>query len=63
MKISPQEAADRVGVSRRTILDWLRKGKIPYVKLTPKVIRIDSEDIDRLMSGENTGIDRTTNVC
>ncbi len=33
--------AVRLGIQPRTILSWARSGRIPSVRVTPKVIRFD----------------------
>jgi excisionase family DNA binding protein len=39
--LTAEQLARRLGVKARTVKAWLRAGKIPAAKLTPKVIRYD----------------------
>lgn len=46
--LSPQEAAEYLGVSRATIYRWVKGGKLTIHKMG-KVARIKKQDLDRLM--------------
>ena len=35
----------RIGVSPETIRSWAREGRIPCIRITPKVIRFDWEAV------------------
>ncbi|HEY3297760.1 MAG TPA: helix-turn-helix domain-containing protein [Armatimonadota bacterium] len=48
--LSPQQAADRVGVSKRTIQRWMQSGKLKAVKLTARTARIAREQIDEIVN-------------
>lgn len=45
--ISPSEAAERMGVSRVTIHNWIKKGLLPATRFGPRV-RIDPADLEKL---------------
>jgi excisionase family DNA binding protein len=47
-KISLHDAALRVGVSDRTIRRWIAQGLLPAERLGPKLIRVNTVDLDRL---------------
>lgn len=41
--ISAKDLADRLGLDRDTILVWHRRGYIPALRLTKKLIRFDPD--------------------
>jgi excisionase family DNA binding protein len=43
--LTPEQVADRLQMSRLTILHWLRTGKLPSVRLS-KLSRIRQEDLE-----------------
>lgn len=45
--ISAELLASQLGVTPRTVRDWARKGKIPCVRISPKVIRFNPEAVLR----------------
>ncbi len=50
------EAADRLNISRSTMLRWLKAGKIPSAKLG-RGWRIDPDDLDRFIdAGKRQGL-------
>lgn len=46
--ISITQAAALLGVSTRTIRRWIAAGELPATRIGPKLLRIHTEDIDRL---------------
>ncbi len=52
--MSPQEVAERLGVSKETVLRLLRSGKLPAVKLGWRTWRIKRDDLDRFMNTDRT---------
>lgn len=46
--LSTTEAAKRLGVGMRTIQLWLRQGRLPGVKLGPRIWRIRESDVLRI---------------
>ncbi|MBP1934867.1 helix-turn-helix domain-containing protein [Ammoniphilus resinae] len=52
---SPEEAADTLGVSPKTIREWLRKGNLPGVK-TGRLWRIREEDLQSFTQPQTTKI-------
>lgn len=43
--LTPEEVADLLRVSRRTVYNWLRSGQLPAIRIG-KVWRVRREDID-----------------
>ena len=43
--LTATELADRLRVKPSTVLDWHRAGRIPSVRLTPKVLRFNLGDV------------------
>jgi excisionase family DNA binding protein len=48
--VSPEEAASMLSVDRETILRWVKAGKLPASKLSPRLIRIRVSDIEALLA-------------
>lgn len=46
---SLSEAAERTGISVRTLRRRIAEGRLPAYRSGPRIIRIDSADVDRLM--------------
>lgn len=51
MYITVNEAASRLSVSKKTIYRRIADGSIKVARLSPKSIRIDSEDFERFLDG------------
>lgn len=47
-RIHPQEAADALGVSIRTIRRWVAEGKLTAYRVGPKLLRLDPAEVDAL---------------
>lgn len=47
--LTPEQAAEKLQVSRATVLDWLRAGKLRGAKLGYRTWRITGAEIDALM--------------
>jgi len=45
---TPQEVADRFNVTRATVYNWIRCGKLRAYRISPKSVRIRQYDIDQL---------------
>jgi len=43
--LTPEQAADLLQVSKRTIYDWLRNGEIPSERIGERLIRVREKDI------------------
>lgn len=48
--LSPEDAAARVGVSTQTIRRRIKDGSLPAYRLGPRLLRIDTDDLDALYS-------------
>ena len=46
--IGLQEAADRCGVSYRSIRRWIAAGRINAVRVGPKLLKVNAADVDAL---------------
>ncbi len=49
MRLSTGQAAERLGVARGTILNWIKSGHIKAVRVGPKVYKIDIKEVERLL--------------
>ena len=47
------QVAEELKVSRRTIKRWAQVGKIKVVKLSPHIVRIEEQEIERFKRGGN----------
>jgi excisionase family DNA binding protein len=48
--LTPEQAAERLGVSPKTVRDWLREGKLPGYKLMGKLWRVSESDLADFIS-------------
>lgn len=49
MRLSTGQAAKRLGVTRGTVLNWIKQGHIQAVRVGPKVYKIEEEEVERLL--------------
>ena len=49
--LTPQQAADILGVTRMTVYRYAWAGKINITHLTKRTVRINRREIERLMEG------------
>jgi excisionase family DNA binding protein len=49
LMVSPQDAAEMLSVDRDTIFRWIKAGKLPAAKLSPRVVRIRVADLEALL--------------
>ena len=47
MLLTVAEVAEELRVSRITIKRWIKAGKLKGIRLTPHIIRIEEEEVDR----------------
>lgn len=56
--LTPEQVAERLGLSVLTVRDWLRSGRLPGVKPGGRVWRVREHDLDeyirRLSRGDDT---------
>ena len=50
--ITAEELAEQLRLKPKTIHDWARKRKIPSIKISPKVIRFDFDEVLQSLNGE-----------
>lgn len=50
LTVSPQEAAEMLSVDRDTILRWVKRGRLPASKLSPRIVRIRVADIEAMLT-------------
>lgn len=43
--LTPEQAADVLQVSKRTMYEWLRKGEIPVVRIGERLVRVRERDV------------------
>lgn len=56
--ISIMQACERAGVSRRTIYNWIRAGKVDYIRTAGGSIRIFVDTIFREPNGQRVAPER-----
>lgn len=44
--LTKQQIAERLGVSLSTINSWMKRGILPYYRLSPRCIRFDIAKVD-----------------
>ena len=47
---SINEAAARLGVTRRTVYDWINQGVITGWRVGPKLIKVDADELEKLIT-------------
>lgn len=50
LMVSPQEAADMLGVDRDTIFRWVKQGRLSASKLSPRIVRIRVAAIEAMLA-------------
>ena len=55
--LTAKELAARLKVKPSTVREWMRRGVIPAIKLTPKVVRFDLDQVVESMRDGNKGVD------
>jgi excisionase family DNA binding protein len=51
MLLTKGEVADQLRVSKRTVEVWMREGRLPYMRISPRVVRFRWGDV-RVKLGE-----------
>ena len=44
-----KETAKLLGITESTLKGMIRRGAIPYIKLSPRVLRFDPEELDEYL--------------
>ena len=52
--LTVDEVADRLAVSRRTVLDWIGIGRLSALRLSPRTIRVRVEDLTEFIARSST---------
>lgn len=47
--VSPQQAAELLGVNRDTVRRWIKRGKLKATKFTSSTIRIPMAEVERMI--------------
>lgn len=47
--ISTEEAAERLGVSKKTIVRWIKAGRLVGFRVGPRYIRVDANELEAAM--------------
>ena len=50
--LTPEQMAQRLGVSSDTLLQWAIKGRVPRIKVNARIIRFDPEAVLRALQEE-----------
>ncbi len=45
--VTSQDIADRFGVTVETVQSWVRRGRVPYIRPSRRVVRFRMEDVER----------------
>lgn len=53
--LTAEELADRLRVTPETVRAWARRGRIPSVRFSPKVVRFDPEAVREAVARQNSG--------
>ena len=53
--LSPDEVAELIGATREQVLDLVRKGRIPAVRLSRKLVRISRARLVSVLEGNPAG--------
>jgi len=54
MLLTIAEVAKDLRVSRRTIKRWIKAGKLKAVRLSPNIVRIETQELDQFKQGNDT---------
>jgi len=60
--LSIAQAADQLGVHARTLRRYIRDGKLQVLRLSPQVVRIRPEDLEKFLA-ENIKVNTGTGTC
>ena len=52
--LRPQEAANSLGVSLRTLMTWAATGSVPVVRLGERVLRFSTADLEAWIAARST---------
>ena len=52
--LSPQQVAERLGVSRQTVLRLVRRSELPAIRLSPGLLRVSEDALHEYLSGRRS---------
>lgn len=55
--LSTADVAVRLGVSRRTVLDYIHAGKLPATRFSSRVIRVSEDDLRTFVSTSRVAVE------
>jgi excisionase family DNA binding protein len=55
--ISPTQAAETYEISPRTIVRYIAQGLLPAYRIGPRNIRLDVDDVERILLGNRIGLE------
>jgi len=55
--LAPKELAEMFGVTRDTVLDWIRRGVLKPMRLSRRTLRFDPDEVERALRND-TGVAR-----
>lgn len=61
--VSAAEVGDALGVNIRTILIWARKGIIPCLRLSSRVIRFDMKEVEAALREKAIQLEKECSRC
>lgn len=50
------EAANYIGISRRSFCDLYKRGEIPFYRLSPRMILFDKQDLDSFLDDHRIAV-------
>jgi len=50
--LTVKQVADRLQVSTKTVYKWMTEGKLKYVRVGTRTVRIEEADLDKFLKGE-----------
>lgn len=52
---TPEEIAEMFGVTKKTVYDWMREGRLPYIQVGEKTRRISHSDLMEFIGEHRIG--------
>ncbi len=50
--VTSREVADRFGVTVETVQSWVRRGRIPHIRPSRRIVRFNMVDVERAITRE-----------
>lgn len=51
---TPEQVAGVLGVHRNTVVNWIKAGRLPAVKIGPRSLRISPEALEEFLDASST---------